>query len=440
MLCPTLCSDIHHPLSRHNRAVLCCAVLPCRYTFIFSNDDMAPGSVRMYGPSRLMVIAAKALQQKLVDELAQVETATAAAPKLAVPAAAVTVTAAAAAPVGDMSGYSADAEGQRGIAVIGAPVGTTPAAATEVLPSAASSGAVISPFAARSVCAFGQSSFSAGPSEHTSAAASASAAVPTPVVGTPAGSLATPAAAALPPAAAAAAVAAATAAAAAVEVSPAGTDHTEHSFTNNVQLQSGAAAVASAGAAHGLPVKGSTSNHSSFSGFALMQPQQPGSSAAAAAAGSNDASGWQQRDNASVSDAGLSSSTIAPSNAAVAGSAPGSVSLRPISRDGSSHKPPQSMLLSSTGQLVTAVEASSATRSVQWAHLQSSSNASSSQQQQQDGRHRRVPSATAAGMYSRQGSRGLGDTVAGVRGNDDQQPSRFPWGRMESLKRRNSKK
>jgi hypothetical protein len=379
-----------------------------------------------------MVIAAKALQQKLVDELAQVETAIATVPKLDLPAAAVTVTAAAAAPVGDMSECSTDAEQQLGIAVIGMPVGST-TAAMEGLPSAASTGAVISPFAARSVCAFGQSSFSVGPSEPTSAAASAAAV--TPIVGTPAGSLSAQGAAELSPAAAAA-VAAATAAAAAVEVSPTGTDHTEHSFTDNVQPQSAGAAAASAGAANGVHVKGSSSNHSSFSGFALAQR---GSSAAPAAASSNDAGGWQQRDNASVSDAGLSSSTIAPSNAAVAGSAPGSVSYGQISRDGSSHKPPQSMLMSSTGQLVAAVQASSTTRSVQWAHLQDS-NASSSQHQQQEGRHRRVPSAAAAGVYSRQGSRGLSDTAAGVRGSDDQQPSRFPWGRMESLKRRNSKK
>jgi hypothetical protein len=283
------------------------------------------------------------------------------------------------------------------------------------------------------VCAFGQSSFSAGPSEPTSAAASASAAVLTPVVGTPAGSLGVPGAAATS-LAAAVAVAAATAAAAAVEVSPTGTDHTEHSFTDNVQPHSRGAAAASPGAAHGVVhVKGSSSNHSSFSGFA---PTQPGSSAATAAAGSNDAGGWQQQDNVSIGDAGLSS--IAPSNAAVAGSAPGSVSFGPISRDGSSHKLPHSMLVSATGQPVTAVQASSTTRSVQWSHLQGSSNASSSQQQ--DGRQRRVPGATAAGVYSRQSSRGLSDTAAGVRGSDDQQPSRFPWGRMESLKRRNSKK
>eukprot|EP00775_Hariotina_reticulata_P008074 gene8074-8269_t len=43
------------------------------YTFIFSNDDMGVGEVRMYGPPRLMVIAAKSLQQKLVDDLAAVE-------------------------------------------------------------------------------------------------------------------------------------------------------------------------------------------------------------------------------------------------------------------------------------------------------------------------------------------------------------------------------
>uniref|UniRef100_A0A383W9G5 RING-type domain-containing protein n=1 Tax=Tetradesmus obliquus TaxID=3088 RepID=A0A383W9G5_TETOB len=63
------------------------------YTFIFSNDDMEVGSVRMYGPARLMVIAAKALQQKLVNELAAVAAAAAAAaeggPATTAPAAAI---------------------------------------------------------------------------------------------------------------------------------------------------------------------------------------------------------------------------------------------------------------------------------------------------------------------------------------------------------------
>jgi hypothetical protein len=43
--------------------------------------------------------------------------------------------------------------------------------------------------------------------------------------------------------------------------------------------------------------------------------------------------------------------------------------------------------------------------------------------------------------YSWQGSRGLSDANGGARGSsDDQTPSKFGWGRMESLKRRSSRK
>lgn len=171
-------------------------------------------------------------------------------------------------------------------------------------------------------------------------------------------------------------------------------------------------------------------HNTSFGGFAPTRQQQPGGS---------EAGGWQRADNASVSDAGMSGSSPAPSNAAVADSAPGSVAnFFPVSRDSSSHKLPQSTLLTPAGA-VMAVEASSTDRSTQAAHTEGST-ASSQQQQRPPPRHRLGQSAAPAAGYSRQGSRGLSDAAGAPRGSDDQTPSKFGWARMESMKRRGSRK
>ncbi|GBF94306.1 hypothetical protein Rsub_06928 [Raphidocelis subcapitata] len=60
------------------------------YTYIFNNADMQSGAVRMYGPAKLCVLAAGALQRKLLDEL----DAVAAAAEAAAAAAGVPLTAA----------------------------------------------------------------------------------------------------------------------------------------------------------------------------------------------------------------------------------------------------------------------------------------------------------------------------------------------------------
>lgn len=417
----------------------------CRYTFIFSNDDMEPGSVRMFGPARLMVIAAKALQQKLVDELAAVQTAAEEAaaaagggsPGVIKALPGTVVTEAAAAPEGDTEGgdvflpltVSAPA-------VIGAPVGSSAAeAATAEAPAPAPSlpGAFVSPFAAKSTRGWTQSSFSAGASSGPASAATSAAPAPAgpSAASTPNGSL-TPASTVGAEArgsssAAVAAVAAAAAAAAAAMpgvVSCAATS-TEHSFSGpDLQVYPSAPAAVDA-------VK-HTNDNDSFGGFTPAQQQQ--------------------RDNASVSDAGLSGSTIHGSVSAVAGSAPGSISFGPFSQDSSSHKLPPSILLSATGSPAAMADTSSSTRGVQWAPQSTAAadrvrsrqqyfaggNRAALEDKQQD-RHRRVQSATAA-SYSRQGSRGgYSDTTAGVRDGEDQQQPKFGW-RMESLKRRGSHK
>ena len=423
------------PCDCHDMLTSLCWCCCCRYTFIFSNEDMAPGSVRIYGPARLMVIAAKALQQKLVDELSAVETQTAAG---SIPAAA----AAAAPDIHVLSaanqhhqlcgGEVSAAAGIGSPAVIGAPVGSTePAAASAAgLPASVSNSSqlqsLVSPFVAYTDRSF--TSFSAGASAPTSAATSATAAgVPTPMgvsrAGTPSDALHPG-----PPAAAAvAAAAAAVAALPAVEVSPTDTDQTgtEHSFCEAGVHTAAAPAEAAAAAAAAAGVQG-VPHTSSFGGFAPARQQQQ-----------------LLQDNASVSDAGLSNSSVPPSNAAVAGSAPGSLAnFNPISRDSSSHKLPQSTLLTPAGAVMT-VEASSADRSIQWSHIEDSIQQQVQQQQQQRSppRHKRGHSAVPAVGYSRQGSRGLSDANGGARGSsDDQTPSKFGWGRMESLKRRSSRK
>jgi hypothetical protein len=313
--------------------------------------------------------------------------------------------------------------------VIGAPVGGTEAAAAAAagpaagLPATSNSSqpqSLVSPFVAYTDRSF--TSFSAGASAPTSAATSATpAGVPTPMgvsrVGTPSDALHPS-----PPAASAvAAAAAAVAALPAVEVSPTDTDQTgtEHSFCEaGVHTAAAPAEAAAAGGGTGVP------HTSSFGGFAPARHQQQ-----------------LLQDNASVSDAGLSCSSVPPSNAAVAGSAPGSLAnFNPISRDSSSHKLPQSTLLTPAGAVMT-VEASSVDRSIQWSHIEDSSQQQGQQQQRSPPRHKRGHSAVPAVGYSRQGSRGLSDAAGGPRGSsDDQTPSKFGWGRMESLKRRSSRK
>lgn len=417
--------------------------------------------MRMFGPGRLMVIAAKALQQKLVDELAAVQAAVEDAAAAGgspgvIKALSGTVTAtaaAAAAPEGDTEGGDVFPLAVSAPAVIGAPVSSNAAEAATaegLLPAAASlPGAFVSPFAAKSTRGWTQSSFSAGASSEPASAATSAAPAPAgpSAASTPNGSL-TPASgvgaeARRSSSAAVAAVAAAAAAAAAAMpgVVPCGASSTEHSFSGpDLQVYPSAPAAVDA-------VKHTNDNHS-FGGFTPAQQPQ---------AGSSDAGGWQpqqqqQRDNASVSDAGLSSSTIHGSVSAVAGSAPGSISFGPFSQDSSSHKLPPSILLSSTGSPAAMGDTSSSTRGVQWAsqstaahdrvrarqqHFAGGNSAAVEEKQQE--RHRRVQSATAA-SYSRQGSRGgYSDTAAGVRDGEDQQQPKFGW-RMESLKRRGSHK
>jgi hypothetical protein len=449
----------------------CLYCLSCRYTFIFSNEDMAPGSVRMFGPARLMVIAAQSLQQKLVDELSAVEAATTggsdskgqgteAAVAGVAPAGLMPAAAAAAAPEGDTAEAierQADmmSKGVSAVepspAVIGAPVGGTAAAAAAAeVPSfdPHPPGPLVSPFAARSGKGF--NSFSAGPSAATSASASAAGSAATPVPAAAAGTDASAAANAATPAVIAAA------AAAAVTVSPRDIGASEHSFTaaDLCVLPNTAGAAGSEGTSAAAAARDDKQsvNRTSFAGFT---PQQHGGtvSTAATAAGSSDAGGWQQqqqqRDSASVSDAGLSSSTIAGSTVAVAGSAVGSTAgFGPSSTDTSRKGTYSATFGSAPGQRVAVGDANSASRSVQWVTLDDSCHEQQQQQeavcfqqqqQQQQGWYRPVQTGSTA-MNSMQGSRaGMGD----ARGSEDQQQqqqAKFSWGRMDSLKRFGSKR
>jgi hypothetical protein len=106
------------------------------------------------------------------------------------------------------------------------------------------------------------------------------------------------------------------------------------------------------------------------------------------------------------------------------------------------------------GQRVTAGEANSASRSVQWATLddscheqqqqqqrqQQQQDAVCLQQQQQQGWYRPVQNGSTAPNSMQSSRAGMGD----ARGSEDQQQQqpqgKFSWGRMDSLKRLGSKR